>query len=176
MAAPFTRTLCFFLPDTGRPAARKLIAVCRVFAFDLSMPMIGPLLPLAMGAANGLQTGSLFRLMVMSVATQSITVPAAMKFPPKKIETGQYLTQLLGLTFSFNVTLCLTLHLWLVSRDGSIVKRVGKRRNRTFACRKTAARDPDGALSLSRGRSCGLSLARIQSTHRKPQAGEEVSP
>ncbi|WHQ85191.1 sodium-dependent bicarbonate transport family permease [Tritonibacter mobilis] len=118
VVTPFTGILCLFLLDMGLSAGRSLLRnrhllSAGLFAFGLMMPIIGALLAMALGAAIGLQTGSLFLLMVLSASASYIAVPAAMKIALPQAESGIYLTLSLGVTFPFNITLGLPLYLWL---------------------------------------------------------------
>ena len=118
VVTPFTGILCLFLLDMGLSAGRSLLRnrhllSAGLFAFGLMMPIIGALLAMALGAAIGLQTGSLFLLMVLSASASYIAVPAAMKIALPQAESGIYLTLSLGVTFPFNITLGLPLYPWL---------------------------------------------------------------
>lgn len=115
---PFTGILCLFLLDMGLSAGRSLLRnrhllSMGLFAFGILMPVIGALLAMGLGAAIGLQTGSLFLLMVLSASASYIAVPAAMKIALPQAESGIYLTLSLGVTFPFNITVGLPLYLWL---------------------------------------------------------------
>lgn len=118
VVTPFTGILCLFLLDMGLSAGRSLLRNKHLlspglFAFGLVMPVLGALLALAAGTAIGMQTGSLFLLMVLSASASYIAVPAAMKIALPKAESGIYLTLSLGVTFPFNVTFGLPVYLWL---------------------------------------------------------------
>lgn len=118
VVTPFTGILCLFLLDMGLSAGRSLLRnrhlLCAgLFAFGLVMPVIGALLAMGLGTAIGLQTGSLFLLMVLSASASYIAVPAAMKVALPRAEAGIYLTLSLGVTFPFNITVGLPLYLWL---------------------------------------------------------------
>ncbi|WP_282603700.1 sodium-dependent bicarbonate transport family permease [Paracoccus sp. PARArs4] len=118
VVTPFTGILCLFLLDMGLSAGRSLLRnrhlLCAgLFAFGLVMPVIGALLAMGLGSAIGLQTGSLFLLMVLSASASYIAVPAAMKVALPRAEAGIYLTLSLGVTFPFNITVGLPLYLWL---------------------------------------------------------------
>ncbi|SNT26883.1 sodium-dependent bicarbonate transport family permease [Tropicimonas sediminicola] len=118
VVTPFTGILCLFLLDMGLSAGRSLLRnrhllSAGLFAFGLLMPMIGAVLAFGLGALIGLQTGSLFLLMVLSASASYIAVPAAMKIALPQAESGIYLTLSLGVTFPFNITLGLPLYLWL---------------------------------------------------------------
>lgn len=118
VVTPFTGILCLFLLDMGLSAGRSLIQnrhmlSAGLFAFGLLMPLIGALLALGLGVAIGLQTGSLFLLMVLSASASYIAVPAAMRIALPKAEAGIYLTLSLGVTFPFNITIGLPLYLWV---------------------------------------------------------------
>ncbi|RKT27823.1 hypothetical protein BXY70_3174 [Roseovarius halotolerans] len=115
---PFTGILCLFLLDMGLSAGRSLLRnrhllSMGLFAFGILMPVIGALLAMGLGGAIGLQTGSLFLLMVLSASASYIAVPAAMKIALPQAESGIYLTLSLGVTFPFNITVGLPLYLWL---------------------------------------------------------------
>jgi hypothetical protein len=118
VVTPFTGILCLFLLDMGLSAGRSLLRnrhllTAGLFAFGLLMPMIGATLAMAVGVAIGLQTGSLFLLMVLAASASYIAVPAAMKIALPQAESGIYLTLSLGVTFPFNITVGLPLYLWL---------------------------------------------------------------
>ncbi|MBD3625271.1 MAG: sodium-dependent bicarbonate transport family permease [Rhodobacteraceae bacterium] len=118
VVTPFTGILCLFLLDMGLSAGRSLLQnrhllSAGLFAFGVLMPMIGAMLAWGVGAAIGLQTGSLFLLMVLSASASYIAVPAAMKIALPQAEAGIYLTLSLGVTFPFNITLGLPMYLWL---------------------------------------------------------------
>ncbi|WP_407492054.1 sodium-dependent bicarbonate transport family permease [Pseudooceanicola sp. MF1-13] len=118
VVTPFTGILCLFLLDMGLSAGRSLLRNRHLlnpglFIFGLMMPMIGAVLAMGLGALIGLQTGSLFLLMVLAASASYIAVPAAMKIALPKAEAGIYLTLSLGVTFPFNVTVGLPLYLWL---------------------------------------------------------------
>jgi len=118
VVTPFTGILCLFLLDMGLSAGRSLLQnrhllSAGLFAFGVLMPMIGAVLAWGVGAAIGLQTGSLFLLMVLSASASYIAVPAAMTIALPQAEAGIYLTLSLGVTFPFNITLGLPLYLWL---------------------------------------------------------------
>ncbi|PYG31851.1 sodium-dependent bicarbonate transport family permease [Pelagimonas varians] len=118
VVTPFTGILCLFLLDMGLSAGRSLLRnrhllSAGLFAFGIMMPMIGAVLALGLGAVIGLQTGSLFLLMVLAASASYIAVPAAMKIALPQAESGIYLTLSLGVTFPFNITVGLPLYLWL---------------------------------------------------------------
>ena len=118
VVTPFTGILCQFLLDMGLNAGRSILnnrhmLTPGLFCFGLLMPMIGASLGWAAGAMIGLQTGSVFLLMVLSASASYIAVPAAMRIALPKAESGIYLTLSLGVTFPFNITLGLPLYLWL---------------------------------------------------------------
>lgn len=118
VVTPFTGILCLFLLDMGLSAGRSLLGnrhllTAGLFAFGLVMPVIGATLAWALGTLIGLQTGSLFLLMVLAASASYIAVPAAMKIALPQAEAGVYLTLSLGVTFPFNITLGLPLYLWL---------------------------------------------------------------
>ena len=119
VVTPFTGILCLFLLDMGLSAGRSLLRNRHLlnsglFVFGLVMPVIGAVLAMALGVLIGLQTGSLFLLMVLAASASYIAVPAAMKIALPQAEAGIYLTLSLGVTFPFNVTIGLPLYLWLV--------------------------------------------------------------
>ena len=118
VVTPFTGILCLFLLDMGISAGRSLLKnrhllSVGIFAFGVLMPVIGALFAWGVGSLIGLQTGSLFLLMVLSASASYIAVPAAMKIALPKAEAGIYLTLSLGVTFPFNITIGLPLYLWL---------------------------------------------------------------
>ncbi|WP_425101962.1 sodium-dependent bicarbonate transport family permease [Tropicibacter sp. S64] len=118
VVTPFTGILCLFLLDMGLAAGRSLLRnrhllSAGMFAFGLLMPVIGAMLAMGLGAVVGLQTGSLFLLMVLAASASYIAVPAAMKIALPQAEAGIYLTLSLGVTFPFNITVGLPLYLWL---------------------------------------------------------------
>lgn len=118
VVTPFTGILCLFLLDMGLTAGRSLLRnrhllSAGLFAFGLLMPVIGAVLAMGVGTVIGLQTGSLFLLMVLSASASYIAVPAAMKIALPQAEAGIYLTLSLGVTFPFNIILGLPLYLWL---------------------------------------------------------------
>lgn len=123
VVTPFTGILCLFLLDMGLTAGRSLLRNRQMlnaglFAFGAAMPMVGATLALTLGTVIGLQTGSLFLLMVLAASASYIAVPAAMKIALPQAEAGIYLTLSLGVTFPFNVTLGLPLYLWLATLGG----------------------------------------------------------
>lgn len=118
VVTPFTGILCLFLLDMGLSAGRSILGnrhmlTPGLFSFGLVMPLISAVLGWATGAAIGLQTGSLFLLMVLCASASYIAVPAAMRIALPKAESGIYLTLSLGVTFPFNITIGLPLYLWL---------------------------------------------------------------
>ncbi|MFW2589830.1 sodium-dependent bicarbonate transport family permease [Sagittula sp. SSi028] len=118
VVTPFTGILCLFLLDMGLSAGRSLLRnrhmlSAGLFGFGLLMPVVGALLAWGCGTLIGLQTGSLFLLMVLAASASYIAVPAAMKIALPQAESGIYLTLSLGVTFPFNITLGLPLYLWL---------------------------------------------------------------
>ncbi|SEP18012.1 hypothetical protein SAMN04490248_1339 [Salinihabitans flavidus] len=118
VVTPFVGILCLFLLDMGLSAGRSLAANrhmlnAGLFSFGLVMPITGAMLGWALGSAIGLQTGSLFLLMVLAASASYIAVPAAMRIALPKAESGIYLTLSLGVTFPFNITVGLPLYLWL---------------------------------------------------------------
>ncbi len=118
VVTPFVGILCLFLLDMGISAGRSLSANRHMlnpglFSFGLLMPLTGALLGWVAGSAIGLQTGSLFLLMVLAASASYIAVPAAMRIALPKAEAGIYLTLSLGVTFPFNITVGLPLYLWL---------------------------------------------------------------
>jgi hypothetical protein len=118
VVTPYTGILCLFLLDMGLSAGRSLLRnrhllSVGLFAFGLVMPMIGAMLAMGVGALIGLQTGSLFLLMVLAASASYIAVPAAMKIALPQAEAGIYLSLSLGVTFPFNITVGLPLYLWL---------------------------------------------------------------
>ncbi|MEC9197298.1 MAG: sodium-dependent bicarbonate transport family permease [Pseudomonadota bacterium] len=123
VVTPFTGILCLFLLDMGLSAGRSLLKnkdmlSGGLFAFGLVMPVVGAALAWGAGSVIGLQTGSLFLLMVLAASASYIAVPAAMKIALPKAEAGVYLTLSLGVTFPFNITLGLPLYLWLAGLGG----------------------------------------------------------
>lgn len=118
VVTPFTGILCLFLLDMGLSAGRSILKnrhmlSLGLFCFGVTMPVISALLAWAVGGVIGLQTGSLFLLMVLSASASYIAVPAAMRIALPKAEAGVYLTLSLGVTFPFNITIGLPLYLWL---------------------------------------------------------------
>lgn len=118
VVTPFVGILCLFLLDMGISAGRSLSANRHMlnpglFSFGLVMPITGALLGWAAGSMIGLQTGSLFLLMVLAASASYIAVPAAMRIALPKAEAGIYLTLSLGVTFPFNITVGLPLYLWM---------------------------------------------------------------
>jgi hypothetical protein len=123
VVTPFTGILCLFLLDMGLSAGRSLLKnkhmlSTGLFAFGLVMPVVGAALAWGLGSVIGLQTGSLFLLMVLAASASYIAVPAAMKIALPQAEAGVYLTLSLGVTFPFNITLGLPLYLWLAGLGG----------------------------------------------------------
>ena len=123
VVTPFLGILCLFLLDMGLSAGRSLSAnrhllTGGLFSFGLVMPVAGAMLGWAIGAAIGLQTGSLFLLMVLAASASYIAVPAAMRIALPKAEAGISLTLSLGVTFPFNITIGLPLYLWLAGFGG----------------------------------------------------------
>jgi hypothetical protein len=123
VVTPFTGILCLFLLDMGLSAGRSLLKnkhmlSTGLFAFGLVMPVVGAALAWGLGSVIGLQTGSLFLLMVLAASASYIAVPAAMKIALPRAEAGVYLTLSLGVTFPFNITLGLPLYLWLAGLGG----------------------------------------------------------
>ncbi|SCM66636.1 sodium-dependent bicarbonate transport family permease [Donghicola eburneus] len=123
VVTPFTGILCLFLLDMGLSAGRSLLKnkhmlSTGLFAFGLVMPVVGAALAWGLGSVIGLQTGSLFLLMVLAASASYIAVPAAMKIALPQAEAGVYLTLSLGVTFPFNITLGLPLYLWLAGVGG----------------------------------------------------------
>jgi hypothetical protein len=120
VVTPFVGILCLFLLDMGITAGRSLVTNrhmlnAGLFSFGLVMPLAGAMLGWALGAAIGLQTGSVFLLMVLAASASYIAVPAAMRIALPKAEAGIYLTLSLGVTFPFNITVGLPLYLWLAN-------------------------------------------------------------
>ncbi len=120
VVTPFTGILCIFMLDMGISAGRSLLKnrhllTFGLLGFGLLMPVLGALLGWGAGTLIGLQTGSLFLLMVLSASASYIAVPAAMRIALPKAEAGIYLTLSLGVTFPFNITIGLPLYLWLAS-------------------------------------------------------------
>ncbi|SFC77570.1 sodium-dependent bicarbonate transport family permease [Salipiger profundus] len=120
VVTPFVGILCLFLLDMGITAGRSLatnrhMLNAGLFSFGLVMPLAGAMLGWALGAAIGLQTGSVFLLMVLAASASYIAVPAAMRIALPKAEAGIYLTLSLGVTFPFNITVGLPLYLWLAN-------------------------------------------------------------
>ena len=118
VVTPFLGVLCLFLLDMGLSAGRSLAAnrhllTAGLFSFGLLMPVLGAMLGWALGAAIGLQTGSLFLLMVLAASASYIAVPAAMRIALPRAEAGISLTLSLGVTFPFNITVGLPAYLWL---------------------------------------------------------------
>ncbi|MFS4579982.1 sodium-dependent bicarbonate transport family permease [Phaeobacter sp. C3_T13_0] len=118
VVTPFTGILCLFLLDMGISAGRSLLNNRHLlnpglFSFGLLMPITGALLGWVVGSVIGLQTGSLFLLIVLSASASYIAVPAAMRIALPKAESGIYLTLSLGVTFPFNITVGLPLYLWM---------------------------------------------------------------
>ncbi len=118
VVTPFTGILCLFLLDMGISAGRSLLnnrhmLTPGLFGFGMLMPVVGAMLGWTAGAGIGLQTGSLFLLMVLAASASYIAVPAAMRIALPKAESGIYLTLSLGVTFPFNITVGLPLYLWL---------------------------------------------------------------
>ena len=118
VVTPFLGVLCLFLLDMGLSAGRSLAAnrhllTAGLFSFGLLMPVLGAMLGWALGAAIGLQTGSLFLLMVLAASASYIAVPAAMRIALPRAEAGISLTLSLGVTFPFNITIGLPAYLWL---------------------------------------------------------------
>lgn len=118
VVTPFTGILCLFLLDMGLSAGRSLLQNRQMlstglFGFGVLMPMLGALMALGVGSVIGLQTGSLFLLMVLAASASYIAVPAAMRIALPQAQSGVYLTLSLGVTFPFNITIGLPLYIWL---------------------------------------------------------------
>ncbi len=118
VVTPFTGILCLFLLDMGLSAGRSLLInrhllSAGLFGFGVLMPMLGATFALGLGTMAGLQSGSLFLLMVLSASASYIAVPAAMRIALPKAEAGIYLTLSLGVSFPFNITIGLPLYHWL---------------------------------------------------------------
>ncbi|WP_376873646.1 sodium-dependent bicarbonate transport family permease [Albirhodobacter sp. R86504] len=123
VVTPFTGILCIFMLDMGLTAGRSLmhnrhLMRAGLFGFGVVMPMAGALLAWGAGALIGLQTGSLFLLMVLGASASYIAVPAAMRIALPKATPGIYLTLALGVTFPFNITVGLPVYLWLAGLGG----------------------------------------------------------
>lgn len=123
VVTPFTGILCIFMLDMGITAGSNLLKNSHMlsaglFGFGMLMPLLSSLLAWGLGAAIGLQTGSLFLLMVLAASASYIAVPAAMRIALPKANPGIYLTLSLGVTFPFNITLGLPLYLWLAGLMG----------------------------------------------------------
>ncbi|MDE4173378.1 sodium-dependent bicarbonate transport family permease [Phaeobacter sp. PT47_59] len=120
---PFTGILCLFLLDMGLAAGRSLISnrgqlTPGLFAFGVTMPVIGALMALALARLTGLSDGGSFLFMVLAASASYIAVPAAMRIALPRAEPGIYLSMSLGVTFPFNITVGLPLYLWLAQASG----------------------------------------------------------
>lgn len=118
VVTPFTGILCLFLLDMGLNAGRSLLRNRHMLSvgllgFGVVMPLLGATLAFGLGQLAGLQTGSLFLLMVLAASASYIAVPAAMRIALPRAEAGIYLTLSLGVTFPFNVAVGLPLYLMI---------------------------------------------------------------
>ncbi|MEM9691047.1 MAG: sodium-dependent bicarbonate transport family permease [Myxococcota bacterium] len=114
IATPFKGVLCLFLLDMGLVAARRLRGSAhmnmRLFAFGLSMPLVGAVVGLLGAAAAGLSEGSATLLVILCASASYIAVPAAMRVALPKANPAYSLTLSLGVTFPFNLTVGIPLY------------------------------------------------------------------
>jgi len=119
---PFTNDLfkgflAIFLLDMGIASARKLKAF---FSYGWFPVVFAAIIPLVNGTLVSLLSsivtddiGNRFVLGVLAASASYIAVPAAMKVAVPKADPGLYLPMALAITFPVNITLGLTIYLYL---------------------------------------------------------------
>jgi hypothetical protein len=103
----FRGLLCLFLLDMGLVAGRRLIETrsltARAAAMAIVLPLINGTIGTMIGAAIGLDTGSIAALGILAASASYIAVPAAMRLALPQADPGLYLSMSLGVTFPFNI-------------------------------------------------------------------------
>lgn len=105
--ALFKGVLCLFLLDMGLIAARRIMdsraLTLRLVAIAIALPLFNGAVGTLLGAAIGLDPGSVAALGVLCASASYIAVPAAMRLALPQADPGIYLTMSLSITFPFNV-------------------------------------------------------------------------
>lgn len=120
--AAFRGVLCFFLLDMGLLAARRLreaqALTLRVGTLAILIPLMNGMIGLGIGAALGLEPGSMAALAILAGSASYIAVPAAMRLALPQADPGLYLGMSLAVTFPFNVMLGIPLYSFLAMKIG----------------------------------------------------------
>ncbi|XUU60018.1 sodium-dependent bicarbonate transport family permease [Erythrobacter sp. HA6-11] len=105
--AGFKGVLCLFLLDMGLIAARRIMdaraVTWRLATIAVALPLINGAAGTMLGAAIGLDVGSVAALGVLCASASYIAVPAAMRLALPEADPGIYLTMSLSITFPFNI-------------------------------------------------------------------------
>lgn len=109
--------LCLFLLDMGLVAVRRLkesrAVTWRLAVLGIALPLVNGSIGACVGAALGLDTGSVAALSILAASASYIAVPAAMRLAMPKADAGLYLSMSLAITFPFNIVIGLPLYIAL---------------------------------------------------------------
>lgn len=110
----FRGVLCLFLLDLGLIAARRLIEArsltWRLAALATVFPVLNGCVGVMLGAALGLDGGTVAGLGILAASASYIAVPAAMRLALPEADAGLYLAMSLGVTFPFNIVVGIPLY------------------------------------------------------------------
>lgn len=116
----FRGVLCLFLLDLGLVAARRLrearLLTTRLVILAVAMPVANGTLGACLGAALGLDTGSVAALAILAGSASYIAVPAAMRLALPQADPGLYLSMSMAVTFPFNIVLGIPLYTEIAMR------------------------------------------------------------
>jgi uncharacterized protein len=112
---PFLGVLCLFLLDMGVVAGRGLreggrLLSAPVIAFGFVMPLIGAALAALVSLPLGLSAGGTALFLTLAASASYIAGPAAMRVALPEARPAIYLTLSLGVTFPFNLIVCIPLY------------------------------------------------------------------
>ncbi len=114
---PFQGMLSLFLLDMGILVFKEIKTVRQftlfLFCFAIFMPFIGAIIGLFLALAMGLDVGTGFLFIVLCASSSYIAVPAAMRLALPEANASLYLPLSLGVTFSFNIILGVSIYLYL---------------------------------------------------------------
>lgn len=115
---PFKGVLCLFLLDMGLVAGRGFRDQGRALGaseigFGLVMPLISAGIAALVAVPLGLSVGDTALFITLAASASYIAVPAAMRLALPQAKPSIYLTMSPGLTFPFNLTIGIPLHIAL---------------------------------------------------------------
>lgn len=115
----FPGVLAFFLLELGLLAARRSrtlrVVAPSMYAFALTMPLLGAALALTLAKVLQLPRGDAFLLTVLAASASYIAAPAAIRAAIPRANPGLYIPLALAVTFPFNIAIGLPLY-WAIVR------------------------------------------------------------